>query len=329
MSQSKTKNSTDKNAVSELTDVSIVIPSFNEEDNVVILYNKISSVMKRIGKSYEIIFVDDGSADQTYNRLAEIHAKDKRLKIIKFRRNFGQTAAMDAGFKHGAGKIIIAMDADLQNDPEDIPRFLEKINQGYDVVSGWRFQRNDSITKKAFSKIANSLRRSLTGEKIHDSGCSFKAYRRECFENLDLYGEMHRYIPALLLWRGFKITEIKVKHHSRKFGKTKYNFKRIIKGFLDLLVILFWYKYSTRPIHFFGGLGILSTLTGIVFGGYLTTIKLFYNTSIGNRPLLLLSMLLVILGVQLMLMGFLADILVRVYHNQKDVKRYYIEKEKE
>ncbi|MBI5398590.1 glycosyltransferase family 2 protein, partial [Candidatus Woesearchaeota archaeon] len=291
-------------------DVSIVIPCFNEGDNVTLLYNKISSVMKGAGKSYEIIFVDDGSTDQTYNRLAEIRKKDERLKIIKFRRNFGQTAAMDAGFKHSIGKIVIAMDADLQNDPEDIPRFLERINQGYDVVSGWRFQRNDSITKKLFSKIANSLRRSLTEEKIHDSGCSFKAYKRECFDDLDLYGEMHRYIPALLLWRGFKVTEIKVKHHPRKFGKTKYNLKRIIKGFLDLLVILFWYKYSTRPIHFFGGLGILSSLTGTVIGGYLISLKFFYNTSIGNRPLLLLSMLLVILGVQLLLMGFLADILI-------------------
>jgi glycosyltransferase involved in cell wall biosynthesis len=305
--------------------ISIIIPCYDEEGNVVPLYLRLRKVLEGIGDKWEIIFIDDGSTDNTFRILEGLNKKDKRVRIIKFRRNFGQTAAMDAGFKHAKGEIIIPMDADLQNDPRDIPRLIAKINEGYDVVSGWRYKRKDPITKKIFSRIADILRRLLTGVKIHDSGCTLKAYKKECFDGLDLYGEMHRSIPALLFWKGFKIGEIKIMHHKRLYGKTKYNLKRVIKGFLDLLVVVFWQRYSARPIHLFGGVGLLTGFVGFIIALYLTIMKLLYNQSIANRPLLLLAVLLIILGVQFLVFGVLADIMVKLYYG-KDRRNYNIEK---
>ena len=305
-------------------DISIVIPTYNEEENVILLYKEIKAAMDGLKKEYEIIYVDDGSIDGTFSNLEKLNSKDHKVRIIKFRKNFGQTAAMDAGFKAAKGKIIIAMDADLQNDPADIPVLLRKMDEGYDVVSGWRYRRNDPVSKKFISVIANAMRKTLTGEKIHDSGCSLKAYRKECFDDLNLYGEMHRFIPALLMWKGFKVGEVKVNHRPRKHGKTKYTLSRVVKGALDMLVVLFWQKYSTRPIHLFGGLGLISGLLGFIIAVYLTIMKIFYGMSLSNRPLLILSVLLMILGVQLVMFGFLADILIKVYY--KDSKNYSIEK---
>lgn len=303
-------------------DISVVIPAYNEEKNVVILYKQVRKVLQKLNKTYEIIFIDDGSSDKTYENLVAL--KEKDLKLIKFRKNFGQTAAMDAGFKQSKGKVIIAMDADLQNDPEDIPTLLKKIESGYDVVSGWRHKRKDPISKRIISLGANWIRKKITGETIHDSGCSLKAYKKECFKDLSLYGEMHRFIPAILMWKGFKVGEAKVNHRERKHGKTKYNILRVLKGMLDLIVVAFWQRYSTRPIHLFGSLGILSGILGATLGAYLTARKILYQEGISNRPLLLLSVLLIIIGVQFVIFGLITDILVKIYY--KDHENYNIEK---
>lgn len=305
-------------------DISVVIPVYDEEANVAVLYEELKKVLARLNRKYEIIFVDDGSTDGTFDKLLKLKSKDSNVKILKFRRNFGQTAALDAGFKSAKGDIIISMDADLQNDPADIPKLLDRMKEGFDAVSGWRYKRKDPLSKKLFSKAANIFRKMVTGETIHDSGCTLKAYKKECFNDLNLFGEMHRYIPALLMWKGFKIGEVKVNHRPRTHGKTKYRMSRIFRGALDLLVVVFWQRYSTRPIHLFGGLGILSMLAGIISGAYLTIMKFAYGASIANRPLLLLTILLILLGVQFIVFGFLADILIKVYY--KDSRNYSIEK---
>ncbi len=302
--------------------VSIVIPAYNEEKNITLLFEKVRAVMKQMRVSYEILFVDDGSRDRTLAAMLRI--RDPHVQVIKFRKNFGQTAALDAGFKAAHGAVIIPLDADLQNDPSDIPRLVAKLDGGYDVVSGWRVNRRDSFFKHLTSRGANMLRKLLFHDTIHDSGCTLKAYRRECFENLNLYGEMHRFIPALLGLRGFRVTELPVRHHPRRFGKTKYSVKRVLKGFLDMLVVTFWMRYATRPIHLFGTLGILTTLIGLLIGLYLSIIKIFFNEPIGNRPLLLLTILLIVLGVQFVIFGLMADILIKIYYRNQT--HYTIEK---
>lgn len=279
------------------------------------LHATVTDVMRKTGLSYEFIMVDDGSKDGTFETLTALQKGDPHLVIIRFRKNFGQTAAMDAGFKHARGAIIITLDADLQNDPQDIPLLLATMKERkLDVVSGWRWQRHDPLGKRMLSKLANAIRKSITRERIHDSGCTLKAFKKECFEGLDLYGEMHRYIPAILMWRGFSIGEVKVHHHERKFGKTKYDAKRVFKGFLDLLVVKFWMQYSARPIHLFGTVGIGMSLVGILTGAYLTFMKIFYGVGIENRPLLLLAILLIIIGVQFIVFGLIADILIKLYY---------------
>lgn len=302
---------------------SIIIPVFNEEQNVRELYSKLKYILNKLKKSHEIIFIDDGSTDNTYKILEKIN--DKTVKIIKFRRNFGQTAAWDAGFKHAKGNLIITMDGDLQNDPNDLPKLIKKLKEGYAVVSGWRVKRKDNFSKKLFSLFSRQLRKVIIDDKIHDSGCSLKIYKKECFEDLDLYGEMHRYIAEILVLRGFKIGEVKVNHLPRRKGKTKYNFIRLPKGFLDLIVIAFWQKYSSRPIHLFGGIGILMSLLGVITGFYLVYLKFAQGISIANRPLLLLAVLLVVLGIQFIIFGLIADVLVKMYYSGSK-KNYHIEK---
>ncbi|MFH0876016.1 MAG: glycosyltransferase family 2 protein [archaeon] len=306
--------------------LSIVIPAYNEEKNVVLLYDELKKVLGKLKKDYEIFFIDDGSTDQTFENLTKLNSRDKKVRVIKLRKNFGQTAAMNAGFSAATGELIITMDSDLQNDPSDIPRLIEKINEGYDVVSGWRENRKDNLSKRIFSVFANSIRRTLTGEKIHDSGCSLKSYRKECFDGIDLYGEMHRYIPAILSWKGYKVTEIKVNHRQRKFGKTKYNLLRLIKGGLDLIVVAFWQRYSARPMHVFGTLGLLTSALGSILGIYLAYLRLILGQGIANRPLLLLAILLVILGIQFLIYGLLADIMIKLYYSSRKDKNYSIEK---
>ncbi|MFH0936529.1 MAG: glycosyltransferase family 2 protein [Candidatus Woesearchaeota archaeon] len=305
--------------------LSIVLPIYNEELNIKPLYNSLKSVLNSMKCKYEIIYVDDGSTDNSLKNIKELRRKDKNVKIIKFRRNFGQATALNVGLKHAIGDYMIILDADLQNDPKDIPRLIEKIKEGYDLVVGWRYDRKDSFFKRLFSSFAGLLKRLILKEKIHDSGCTLKALTKNAAKELNIYHEMHRYIAALLSLKGYKITEIKVRHLPRVHGKTKYNSKRLIKGFLDLLIIKFWMDYSTRPIHFFGGLGILSSLIGFILGTYLIIDKFIFNQPIGNRPLLLFSALLIILGFLLIIFGFLADIMVKIYYNQKNEEPYSIE----
>jgi glycosyltransferase involved in cell wall biosynthesis len=305
--------------------LSIVIPTYNEERNVALLHDEIIKALQNAAAAYEMIFVDDGSSDGTFQALKGIHQRDGRARVIRFKKNFGQSAAMAAGFEHAKGDVVITMDADMQNDPADIPLLLEELSKGYDVVCGWRSKRKDSISKKLLSLFANTLRRRLTGATIHDSGCSLRVYRSECLKNLELYGEMHRYIPAILSWRGYKIGEVRTNHRPRAHGKTKYGSKRLIKGFLDLILILFWQKYSMRPIHLLGGSGLLLAIIGALLGLYLGIDRLAFGAPLADRPLFLLAILMIIVGIQFMVFGVLADILMRIYYGQGDRKRYTIE----
>lgn len=306
-------------------DLSIVIPAYNEEDNLAALHKELSDVLGSIGSECEIIFVDDGSTDSTFPTLQALHAQDPRVKVVRLRKNFGQSAAMSAGFERAQGETVVTMDGDLQNDPADIPSLLSSLEGGCDVVCGWRHRREDSLSKRVLSQFANWLRRRWTGESIHDSGCSLRAYRNGCLKDLELYGEMHRYVPALLSWKGYKVGEVPVRHRPRTKGKTKYNYQRLPKGFLDLLLVTFWRRYSLRPVHVFGGLGLLFAVSGVGLGLYLVVERVFFGVGLADRPLLLLAILLAILGIQFVVFGVLADIMIRVYYGQGDRRNYTIE----
>ena len=304
--------------------LSIVVPIYNEEGNVIPLHEKIVEAARKIGKPFEVIFVDDGSKDKT---VAECEGLSP-LKLIVFRCNFGQTAAFDAGFKAATGEVIVTMDGDLQNDPADISLLLGKIDEGYDVVSGWRLHRKDSLSKRIFSRGANLLRKVLVKDEIHDSGCSLKAFRKECFADLDLFGEMHRFIPALLELQGFRVAEVVVSHHPRVNGVTKYNWRRSIKGFVDMLTIWFWRKYANRPVHLFGGAGVLSILFG---GGILLWMlieKLAFQASIAERIWPLVGLFLMLAGIQLFIFGIMSDVLVRSYYKNRQTMNYTIKEVK-
>jgi glycosyltransferase involved in cell wall biosynthesis len=304
-------------------DISVVIPVYDEEASVDPLYNELNEVLSGLGKNYEIIFVDDGSNDATFKRLCVINEQNPAVKVVKLRSNFGQSAAMKAGFDHAEGGIIITMDADLQNDPHDIPRLLEKMeSDDLDVVCGWRYHRHDPFFKKAFSICANTLRKIFTHETIHDFGCTLRVYKGECIKDLELYGELHRYIPAMLLWKGYHVGELQTNHRNRSFGRSKYNWARIIKGFLDLIVITFWQRYSVRPMHVFGGMGLIMAGIGLILALYLGISRLFYGSELTNRPLFLVALVLFIVGVQFVAFGILADILLKVYYGQNDRKPY-------
>lgn len=307
-------------------EISIVIPAYDEEENVELCYQEIIDVLEPMGISYEIIFVDDGSTDMTFNKLQLLGKNNDKLKIIKLRKNFGQSAALRAGLDYATGKNIITMDADLQNDPKDFPKLLEKLKkEDLDVVCGWRFDRRDPLSKKFFSNFANRLRKRFTGETIHDSGCTLRAYIKESTEDLELYGELHRYIPVMLSWKGYRIGEIKTNHRERKYGKTKYDWKRIVRGFLDLLVVTFWQKYSLRPIHIFGSMGIVLSLFGGIASIYLVILRLFYGIGI-ERPLFTVSVMSLVVGIQFFTIGILADILVKIYYSQNGRKNYLVER---
>ncbi|MBA2662903.1 MAG: glycosyltransferase family 2 protein [Bradymonadaceae bacterium] len=294
--------------------ISVVIPCLNEEESLEPLGNKLVEVLSGIlgGEgAFEIIFVDDGSTDSTAKRLAALKRVHSQVRVVRFRRNFGKAAALDAGFRVAGGRVIITMDADLQDDPEEIPRMLEALDQGYDVVSGWKSDRKDPLSKTLPSKLFNRTLAMLSGIKLHDYNCGFKAYRSEAVRELVLYGELHRYIPVLLYYRGFRITEIAVKHHPRRFGHSKYGFERYTRGLFDLLTVILLTRYATRPLHAFGGIGlILGTLGGSLLI-YLTAMKLAYGVTLGDRPLLLMGILLVLVGIQLVSTGLLGEMLTR------------------
>jgi glycosyltransferase involved in cell wall biosynthesis len=306
--------------------LSVVIPLYNEEENVQLLFERLKGTLDHLKKEYEIIFVDDGSTDRTLSILEEIQAKDKTVVVLSLRRNFGQTAAFAAGFDFARGDVIVTMDGDLQNDPADIPKLLELIKDN-DLVSGWRKKRKDPFfTRSLPSIMANWLISNVTGVKLHDYGCSLKAYRREVIKNLKLYGEMHRFIPAVASWYGVRIAEVETIHHQRLRGKSKYGISRTIKVVLDLITVKFLQSFSTKPIQFFGPVGIISGFLGFLISLYLAIDKLFFGRDIGGRPLLLLGALLIIVGIQLIGMGLLGEMLVRVYHESQRKPIYVIKK---
>lgn len=305
--------------------VSVVVPFLDEEDNVIPLYKRLAAALDRLELSSEMIFIDDGSRDRTYPQLQEIAAQDPRVWVIRFRRNFGQTAAFSAGFHLARGEVIVTMDGDLQNDPQDIPRLLEKIDEGYDVVSGWRVRRKDTfLTRTLPSRVANGLISRVTGVKLHDYGCSLKAYRQDVIKNVHLYGEMHRFIPALASWMGIQAAEIPVEHAPRQNGKSKYGLGRTLRVVLDLIAVKFLLDYATRPLQIFGMGGLLSLAVGIALGGYLTIQRLFFGQPLSNRPIILLVVLLVMLGVQLIIMGLLGELMVRTYHETQGKPIYSV-----
>lgn len=296
--------------------LSIVIPAKDEEDSVTILYNELIELLQKLDNEYEIIFVDDGSTDQTYQRLEQLHKKNNRVKVIKLRGNFGKSVALQVGFDHAKGEIIITLDADLQDNPKDIIQFLNKLDEGYDLVSGWKKIRNDPKLGKVIpSRIVNFLTRLLTGLKTHDINCGFKAYRKEVIENLNLYGELYRFIPVIALKQNFRVGETVVDHRTRRFGKTKYGWGRGIKGVLDLLTIVFLTGYFRRPGHFFGTLGLLAFFLGMLIGIYITYLRITTGSIQFRHPLLFLGMLLMIIGVQFISTGLLAEMVV--YSKQK------------
>ena len=306
--------------------ISIVIPVFNEEKNVPILYKRLKEVLDKLPYDYEIIFVNDGSTDKTGKILEEIAKEDKKVKVIEFARNFGQTPAMVAGMDYATGDVIITMDGDLQNDPKDIPRLLEKIEEGYDVVSGWRKNRKDAaVSRKLPSKIANWLIGRLTGVKIHDYGCTLKAYRSDVIKNVRLYGELHRFIPALAstVTSVDKIIEIPVEHHPRIYGKSKYGISRTFKVISDLFFIWFMKRFLQKPIHFFGLLGIVLFLVGFIPFVYLVILKLLGHP-IGHRPLLIISVMFILAGIQMFTTGLISEMLMRIYFESQDKKPYVV-----
>ncbi len=300
--------------------ISIVVPIYNEGENIENLHKEIVSVVRTNKLDAEIIFIDDGSDDNT----VEIAKKLTPLKLIVFRRNFGQTAAMDAGIKAVNGEIIVTMDGDLQNDPNDILALLNKMDEGFDIVSGWRKNRKDPFMKKFLSRGADKLRKIFINDQISDSGCSLKVYKAECFRGVDLYGEMHRFIPAILRIKGFKIGEVVVNHRSRVAGVTKYNYKRLAKGLLDLVGVWFWRKYANRPLHLFGGIGAIMSFIGIALLVWMAVEKIFLGGAIGNRIWPIIGVLFLILGIQFFVSGVIADIAVKTYYTTKKETVYLI-----
>lgn len=298
---------------------------YNEEASLKPLYVKLKKTLEEINRPYEIIFIDDGSKDGSWEILKHLREQDKNIKPIRLTCNFGQTAAITAGFEYAEGEIIIGMDADLQNEPADIPYFLAKIEEGYDLVSGWRRHRQDALmTRKIPSWIANWLISKITGVKLHDYGCSLKAYKSWVVKNIHLYGEMHRFIPALAKWCGAQITEIEVRHHPRRFGQAKYGLSRALKVFLDLITVKFLLSYSTKPLHFFGLPGTISFLAGFFICGYLSVLKFFYHVQLSQRPLLLLGVLLIFIGIQFISLGLLGELVIRIYHEAQKRPIYVI-----
>jgi glycosyltransferase involved in cell wall biosynthesis len=308
---------------------SIVVPFHNEEDNVTALYDRLKGVMEHVGDPFELVFVDDGSSDRTCRLLEEIAAVDSRVLVVKLRRNFGQTSALAAGFDHAQGDFILAMDGDLQHDPGEIPAFLEKLEEGYDVVSGWRKERIDNFVMRRFpSRCANWLMAKLSGVEIHDFGTTYKAYRREVIHNIPLYGEMHRFIPALAAWYGASICEIPIKNVHRQKGKSHYGIGRTFRVFFDLLTIRFLLKYMTRPLHFFGAMGALSILGGGMVSAFLLALKIFTHQHVMDQhgPLFVIAGVLILAGTQLLAIGLLGELQVRHYHASAQRAPYTIDR---
>ncbi len=316
--------------MTDMAKYSIVVPFHNEEENVTALYARLKQVMEQVGDSFELVLVDDGSTDRTYKLLEEIAAVDSRVLLIKLRRNFGQTSALAAGFDHATGEYVLAMDGDLQHDPNDIPAFLEKLDEGYDVVSGWRKNRTDNVVMRRIpSACANWIMARLSGVPIHDFGTTFKAYRREVIQNIPLYGEMHRFIPALASWYGATICEIPIRSVNRERGKSHYGLGRTFRVIFDLITIRFLLRYMGRPLHFFGGFGILGMFTGSVMAAVLLGEKLIHpETSLmhSHGPMFVIASVLIVAGVQLLALGLLGELQVRHYYSSQHPASYTVDR---
>jgi glycosyltransferase involved in cell wall biosynthesis len=312
-----------------VTKYSIVVPFHNEQESVTELYDRLKAVMEANGESFELVFVDDGSADQTFPLLQQIAGVDSRVVVVKLRRNFGQTSALAAGFDHAKGEFIIAMDGDLQHDPADIPLFLEKINDGYDIVSGWRKERVDNFILRRFpSRVANWTMAKLSGVDIHDFGTTYKAYRRELLEQVPLYGELHRFIPALASGYGATICEIPIKNINRDKGNSHYGISRTFRVFFDLITIRFMLRYLTRPLHFFGTIGMLGIFTGSIIGIWMVILKLLTHVHVMDQhgPLLVFAAVVIVAGVQLLALGLLGELQVRHFHEPVSGVPYRVDK---
>jgi len=305
--------------------LSLVVPVFNEADSLPDLQRRIVEAME--GADYEVLYVDDGSTDASLSVLTDIQKTCPRVRLISFRRNFGQTAALSAGFRYARGAIIVPLDADGQNDPADIPKLVKKLNEGFDIVSGWRKERKDNpVTRTLPSRMANWLIGKITGVYLHDYGCTLKAYRAESIQHIRLYGEMHRFIPALARWGGGRVTEMVVNHRPRTTGKTKYGLSRTFKVVLDLMTIKFLASFSTKPIYIFGGLGVFCFFGSSITGLVVLLMKLVQGYSMNRNPLLIISLVLMMAAIQFILMGLLAEMLVRTYHESQDRPIYVIDK---
>lgn len=291
--------------------ISVVVPLLNEEESLPELYEKIASALREAGKPYEIIFVDDGSTDSSFAVLQELHARDASVKVVRFRRNFGKSAALSIGFQEAEGEFVVTMDADLQDDPAEIPGLIHAMGDQFDLISGWKKKRFDPLSKTIPSRFFNFVTGKVTGIPIHDFNCGLKAYRREVVKEVNVYGELHRYIPALAHWAGYRVGEKVVQHHSRKYGHTKFGLSRFFKGFLDLMTVLFTTRYIRRPLHLFGGWGIVSFLLGVAIDGYLSVEWILGRTSLSNRPLFLVGFLLIIIGIQFISIGLLGEMITR------------------
>lgn len=339
MIESRSMNSTERNerrAIAESLDLSLVIPVYNEVENVSPLFQEITEALSARDLLYEVIFVDDGSSDGSLDALRQLARQDRRVVIIRFRRNFGQTAAFAAGFRRARGEIIVTMDADRQNDPADIPALLDKLDEGYDVVNGWRVKRKDPfLFRKLPSLIANTIIARASGVRLRDRGCSLRAFRAPVLHEVHLYGEMHRFIPEMVSSAGFSMAEVPVSHRSRVAGQSKYGLSRTFRVILDLITVLFLRRYSDRPMHLLGSIGIISTAIGSVIAAYLAFLKLwgavtggaagFRAVRIGDRPLLMLAVLLVFIGAQFLVMGLLAELVVRTYYESQDKSVYHVQ----
>lgn len=309
----------------DAVDLSIVIPVFNEAENIYPLHEQLSEVLENMGRSYEIIFVDDGSEDGSTEKIEELAKADMRIVHIQFRRNFGQTAALAAGFDHAKGEIIITMDADLQNDPKDIPLLLKKMGEKYDVVSGWRKDRKDPYwSRRLPSILANKLISGIMRVPLHDYGCTLKAYRREVIKSIRLYGDLHRFIPVVSNWMGVNMAEVEVTHHPRRHGATKYGIYRTITVFLDLINLKFLLSFSTRPIQIFGGMGLLSLFLGLITTLVVIGLKISTGFDITGNPLFLGAILFFLVGIQFLMLGLLGEIVIRIYHESQDRKIYVV-----
>jgi len=310
--QTSQKNSPQK------VDLSVVIPLYNEAESLPELYQRLTDVLQEENIHYELLFIDDGSRDGSFDVLEKLHQKDSRVRVVQFRKNFGKSAALACGFHESKGEIVITMDADLQDDPDEIPDLIAEINEGYDLVSGWKKKRYDPFIKRNTSKIYNLVTSWVSGIRLHDFNCGLKAYRSDVVKTIEVYGQLHRFIPVLAHWQGFRVTEMVVKHHPRKYGKTKFGAFRFVAGMLDLFTVVFLNKFKKRPLHLFGTFGLITLILGVILNIYLAYQRIFFQKYLSNRPLLFLAVLLVIVGIQFISMGLLGEMITETQKRKND-----------